>query len=58
MTEKEYKCEKCQSKNVIKTCHPNGEVSYITCTECGHVTQYFHITEEGREILKELLGEE
>lgn len=54
---KEYKCEECKSKNVVHTYHDDGGLSYLTCQDCQHITQYFRINAMGRKVLEELLDD-
>ena len=52
----EVKCEKCGSTDGSVLYHTDGAVSKFSCTKCGHLTVYYHITEKGREVLRRLLG--
>jgi len=34
------------------------EPKYFSCTDCGHMTSFYHITKKGKEILRILLTDE
>lgn len=50
------KCNKCKSENVTVHRHEDGKIDFIDCNDCGHLEPYFHLTEQGKEVLRRLIS--